>query len=90
MTAELCPSIGSSMTVISISSDSSGALRLSRHNRLPWQMLKVQRGSGGKVRLPIPTKDGGLPDDAQLDHECTGSREQATRRALYLDASKHR
>jgi hypothetical protein len=78
------------MTVISISSDSSGALRLARHNRLPWQMLKVQRGSGGKVRLPIPTKDGGLPDDAQLDHECTGWRDQATRRALYLDASKDR
>jgi hypothetical protein len=72
------------------SSDSSGALRISRHNRLPWQMLKVQRGSDGKVGLPIPTKDGGLPDDAQLDHECTGSREKATRRALYLDASKHR
>jgi hypothetical protein len=78
------------MTVISISSDSSGALRISRHNRLPWQMLKVRRGSGGKVRLQIPTKDGGLPDDAQLDHEYTGSRDQATRRALYLDASKHR
>jgi hypothetical protein len=78
------------MTVISINSDSSGALRLSRHNRLPWQTLKEQRGSGGELSLPIPTKDGGVPDDAQLDHECTGSRDQATRRALYLDASKHR
>jgi hypothetical protein len=84
------PSFGSSMTVISINSDSSGALRLSRHNRLPWQTLKEQRGSGGELSLPIPTKDGGVPDDAQLDHECTGSRDQATRRALYLDASKHR
>jgi hypothetical protein len=84
------PSTGSSLTVISISSDSSGTLRLSRHNRMTWSMLKVQSGSGGKVRLPIPTKEGGLPDDAQLDHECNGSRDQATRRALYLDASKHR
>ena len=32
----------------------------------------------------------GLPDDAQLDHQDTGSHDQATRRALYLDASKHR
>jgi hypothetical protein len=32
----------------------------------------------------------GLPDDAQLDHPYTGSRDQATRRALYLDASEHR
>ena len=32
----------------------------------------------------------GIPDDAQLDHQDTGSHDQATRRALYLDASKHR
>jgi hypothetical protein len=53
-------------------------------------MLKEQRSAGGKMKLPIPTKEGGLPDDAQLDHECTGSHDQATRRALYLDASKNR
>ena len=53
-------------------------------------MLKVQRRSGGKVSLPIPTKVGGLSDDDQLDHECTGSRDQATHRALYLDESQHR
>jgi hypothetical protein len=45
------------------------------------RMLKEQRGSGGKVRLPIPAKDGGLPDDAQLDHECNGVHDEATRRA---------
>ena len=53
-------------------------------------MLKVKRGSSGKVRPPIPTEDGGLPDDAQLDHECNGSHDQATGRSLYLDASQHR
>jgi hypothetical protein len=53
-------------------------------------MHNNQRGSGGKVKLPIPTKEGGLPDDAQLDHECTGSHDQAARRALYLDASENR
>jgi hypothetical protein len=53
-------------------------------------MPKVQRGSSGKVTLPIPTKDGGLPDDAQLHHECNGSHDQATHQALYLDASQHR
>jgi hypothetical protein len=84
------PSIGSSMTVISTRRDSSGTLRLSRHNQLPRPMLKVMRGSGGNVRLPIPPKDGGLTDDAQLDHDCTGSHDQAARRALYLDESKHR
>jgi hypothetical protein len=36
------------MTVISISSNLSGVPGLSRHNQLPWQMLKVHRGSGGK------------------------------------------
>ena len=40
--------------------------------------------------MPIPTIEGGLPDDAQLDHECNGSHDQATRRALYLDAFAHR
>jgi hypothetical protein len=40
--------------------------------------------------LPIPTKEGGLPNDAQLDHEYNGSHDQATRRALYLVASEHR
>ena len=37
----------------------------------------------------MPKKDGGLPDDEQLDLECTGPRDQATRRALYLDESEH-
>jgi hypothetical protein len=78
------------MNVISISSGSSAALKLSRHNRLPSQMLTEKRGSGGKVRLPIPTKCGGLGVDAQHDHRCTGSRDEATRRALYLDESEHR
>jgi hypothetical protein len=59
---------------VTISSESSRVFRLSGHNRLPWQMLKRQIGFHGKVRLPIPTKDGGFPDDAQLDHKCTGSR----------------
>jgi hypothetical protein len=53
-------------------------------------MHNNQRGSGGKVKLPIPTKEGGLLDDAQLDRESTGSHDQATRWALYLDASKNR
>jgi hypothetical protein len=77
------------MTVISISPDSSGALRLTRHHRLPWQLRMVLRDCGGNVRLPIARKDGGLTDDAQLDHERTGSHDQAARRALYLDESKH-
>ena len=47
-------------------------------------MLKVQQGFGRKVRLPIPTKDGGLPDDARLITSAL-VRDQATRGALYLD-----
>src|SRR6185295_15559054 len=54
-------------------------------------MLEGRRSSGGKVGRPIPTNDGGLPDDAQFDHKCTGWRDQATHRALYLlDESQHR
>jgi hypothetical protein len=77
------------LTVFSISTDSSGVLELSRHNQGQWQMLSALRGSAGKLKLPIPTNDGGLRNDAQLDHEHTGSHDQAARRALYLDASQH-
>jgi hypothetical protein len=50
---------------------------------------RYSAGSGGKVKLPIPTKEGGQPDDAQFDHECIDSRDQAFRQAFYLDASQH-
>ena len=39
---------------------------------------------------PRTAKDEGLPHDAYLDHQQIGSHDQATRQALYLDASKDR
>jgi hypothetical protein len=76
------------MTVISISSDSSGALRFSRHNRLPWRKLKVQGGSDGEVRLPTPTKDGGLtPMRSLITHALVRAKSRLAERYIWTHPS---
>ena len=39
---------------------------------------------------PIPIKERGVLEDARLNYKFSGSRDQAVRRAICLDASKHR
>src|SRR4051812_374526 len=56
-----------------------------------YRLTRALTRSGWPVgRFYGLSKGGVLLDDAQLDHECNGWHDQATRRSLYLDASQHR
>jgi hypothetical protein len=53
-------------------------------------MLNVPRSLRRQSETADSAERGGLLDHPQIDHESSGSRDQETSRALYLDASQNR
>jgi Carboxymuconolactone decarboxylase family len=55
---------------------------------LPWQRLKEQRGFGRKLRLPIPTNDGGyLTMRSLITSALVSATRQLARRYIWTHPS---